>query len=550
MEHCCLIRWMFLFLVLVVLSATLVVRGWNENFTGFEAALIGVNLTVAVLAINFSSLTYQASEYRQFQRGLSPNLLLGFLVVLVWALVPAMILVFDRRLLGVLSLAALPVTALLSVVLVEWTKYEASPHSLIRQLSRVRRWRKEFRAYAREIEKRKQELKALKLSEPGNMPAHEWDWVNLPPVPENDPFTILGSVGCTAAKSGNASAVVQASESLLKALDECYAEIRPSQNHLPAQTASLVESQVERIALVSEYVDSTGNLSIRFLETCGNYLTGKTKEHLPLASSWMFVVDTIVASGQRWLARKKPLPAKPALILLSQLCRKGMERYAAMERDESDERFESLFYPHTLGGLVARLKPLGSTAVEAGENDYLYRIFDALGWLGCSAAKSNNWIVAAECIQALAQLGREARAQGLECHWESCAVQPADHAGERIGWIVSWIPKLSEKDRSSWLELCSQGLSRLEGRTHNIILKRKDNRSELQINVSDSPHKESFLSDAGSRELDYSNFKMLKDFKLHGHMGGTVVQGPPVPMEVEPGSQSAAKVKDEVEPAC
>jgi hypothetical protein len=299
----------------------------------------------------------------------------------------------------------------------------------------------------------------------------------------------------------------------------------------------LVESQVERIAVVSEDVDSTGNLSIRFLETCANYVTGKTKEHLPLASSWMFVVDTIVASGQRWLARKKPLPAKPALILLSQLCRKGMESYGAIEHDKSDEYKESLFYPHTLGRLVARLKPLGSTAVEAGENDYLYRIFDALGWLGCSAAKSNNLEVAGECIQALAQLGREARAQGLECHWESCAVQPADHAGERIVWIATWIHKLSEKDRSSWLELCSQGLSRLTGQTRNITLKRKDDRWELQFNPSDSPHKERFSSDAGSRELDYSNFKMLKDFKLHGHMDGIVVQGSPVPIKVVPGSQ-------------
>jgi hypothetical protein len=94
--------------------------------------------------------------------------------------------------------------------------FRASPHSLIRQLSCVRRWRKEFRGYAREIERRKQELKALGLSEPENRPTHESDWVSLPPVPENDPFTILGSVGCTAAKSGNASAVVRASEMPIK----------------------------------------------------------------------------------------------------------------------------------------------------------------------------------------------------------------------------------------------------------------------------------------------------------------------------------------------
>jgi hypothetical protein len=336
------------------------------------------------------------------------------------------------------------------------------------------------------------------------------------------------------------SAVVRASESLLRALDVCYSEIHASPNHLPAQTANFVESQLERIALLTEDVDSTGNLSTRFLETCADYLANKTKEHLPLASACTFVVNTMVASGQRWLARKKPVPAKPPLVLLSQLCRKGMERCVAIENNQSEGHEESLFWPHTLGSLVARLKPLGSTAVEAGESDYLYRIFDALVWLGCSAAKSNNWIVAKECVQALAQLGREARAQGLECHWEHCAVQPADHAGKRIAWIATWIPKLGEDVKSRWLELCSQGLSRLNGQISKITLVEKDDRSRIQIDVSDSPHKERFLSDAGSRELDYSNFRMLKDFELYGHLEGTVVRGPPIPIKLKSESESAS----------
>lgn len=525
-----MVRWISLAVVLIALSVCLALGSRTTNPAGLEAALIGANLTVAVLAINFSSLAYQASEYRQFQRGLSPNLLTGFLVVLLWSLTPVTVLVFSRSLFGIFGLAALPITALLSVLLVAWTKYEASPYSLIRQLSNTRRWREAIRAYARKIENKKQALRGLKLSEPGNMPSHEWDWVTLPTVSENDPFTILGSIGCTAAKSGNASAVGQASESLLRALDVCYSEIQAGRERLPTQTASLIESQLERLAITAENVDSTGSLSGCFLGACADYLANKTKDPLPLASPCRFVITTMVASGQRWLDRHKPATAKPALVLVSQLCRKGVERQAAIDNDKSEPDPESLFWNDNVGHLAAMLKPLGSAAIKAGESEYLYRVFDALGWLGCAAIKNDNWIVTTECIQALAQLGREARAGGLECHWESCAVQPCDHAGERIGWIATWIPKRTEEMKSRWLELCSQGFSRLNGK---VTTATKGDRSDIRFAVSDEPYKERFFSDAGSRELDYSNWQMLKDFALHGHSKGIVVKSSPIPIKTE-----------------
>lgn len=49
--------------------------------------------------------------------------------------------------------------------------------------------------------------------------------------------------------------------------------------------------------------------------------------------------------------------------------------------------------------------------------------------------------------------------------------------------------------------------------------------------LSKNAHKESFVSwSTGARELDYSDFSMLKDFELYGHMGGILVRGPNIPL--------------------
>ena len=66
-----MVRWLFVSIALLGLSATLVLVGHSQNFDSVKPTLIAVNITVAVLAINFAFSAYQASEYRQFQRGLS-----------------------------------------------------------------------------------------------------------------------------------------------------------------------------------------------------------------------------------------------------------------------------------------------------------------------------------------------------------------------------------------------------------------------------------------------------------------------------------------------
>lgn len=261
-----MVRWLFVSIALLGLSATLALVGRSQNFDSIKPTLIAANITVAVLAINFALSAYQASEYRQFQRGLSPNLLFACLFVLLGAMSPTVCLVFAPALVGIVGISMLPITALLSVALVGLAKREATPNALVKQHSRKRKWRQTFRHYGALCKEAEARWKQLGLAEPENMPMYEWSWTPLPPLLATDPMNMLGAIGCAAAKGGNASGVVQVTEALLAAMDECSGEIYA--RRVPAKVSSIVETQLNRIAVAAEEADSTGTISARFLDAC------------------------------------------------------------------------------------------------------------------------------------------------------------------------------------------------------------------------------------------------------------------------------------------
>lgn len=198
------------------------------------------------------------------------------------------------------------------------------------------------------------------------------------------------------------------------------------------------------------------------------------------------------------------------------LCEKGVRQWA--EGKKSGQRLEgheeSLFWSWNLPKLAAMMQALGSAAVNAGDSEILYRVFDAYGWLGCSALKAGNRDTTAACVRALAQLGREARAKGLECHWDRCAIKPEDHARKSIEWILTWIPKADPGERKGFLGICSQSISRLSGVVTKYTMTEQDGEPPIEMATSKEAHVESFSSEAGCRKLDYSDPKMLKDFEL------------------------------------
>jgi hypothetical protein len=526
-----MIKWILICAAIVGLSCITLCTGQNTSFAGFEGTLLGLNLSVAVLAINFSFVAYQSSEYRQFQRGLAPNLLFGCLVMLWWAMIPALSLVFYRSGIGLIALAAIPVTGLLSIALVELAKYEASPEALVRNLATASRRKNAFKDYGKVVSARKTEWGKQKLSKPEDMPTHEWSWVPLPPPSKSDPFFLLGSIGCVASKASNAGVVVIVTQEMLKAYSEFYQVYDSTRNNIPHEVGGLIEAQLERLCQATE-TDSTGYLSARFLDVCAIHLINASNTPDPQIHAFSFVAHLLANSGRTMIEKGHLDAARIPLIAIRQCCLKGVYEIAARAKDGKEPDINSLFFDHTLGNVAAIIKPLGTAAITAGQSDYLYRVFDAFGWLGCTALKNGNREVTKTCLRALAQLGREARAKKLECHWDRCALLPEQHARERIQWVMSWITKEPEATRDSWLPLCAQALSRITGKEITLTVEKKGDQVRIVIQESDEEHMEGYSADGGSRQLDYSDINMLKDFELYGG-GGMVMQGPTIPFKIE-----------------
>jgi hypothetical protein len=384
------------------------------------------------------------------------------------------------------------------------------------------------------------EWKNLDLARPEDMPTHEWRWIPLPLLPATDPFSKLGAIAATAAKTGDIAVVVQVARGLLEAIDVSADLTAPGEKSLPSQVSGIVKSQLSRIIAVAENADTTGDTSAGVLDVLADYLATRSKEQWPPVQPCTFIGALMVLSGERWIRRGETHIARRALIVLRLLCQQGVYRWQG--KGPQDDNMDSLFWIHYLGGLAQMIKPLGTTAIEAGETDFLYRVFDAFGWLGCSAVKSRNREVARACVRALAQLGREARAKGLECFWDKCAVRPEDHARERIEWMLTWTARTDDDDRADWIAIIEQGLSRLGGNVVTISYVSAEENRPFECVRSAEPYIEQFGSDAGWRELNYSDTKMLKDFELHGVRGGVFIQGPAVPLQ---GSQDEKTVSPE-----
>jgi hypothetical protein len=529
----CMKRWLLLSLLLVSLSVAVVLSGYKADLKQFEPTLIALNVTIAALAINFSFVAYQSSEYRQFQRGLSPSLLFGCIVLLIWAVTPALVLVFARPFVGVIGLAVLPITALCSVGLVALAKREAGPNPIIKQASKKRRRRRTLSEYARKVDSTRKEWEQLSLTTRPEMATHERDWILQPVMPSNDPFSVLGAIGSIAAENCNIEGMALATQGLLSALDEALLLLQPDGRPLLHKVIRLIESPLKQIAVAAEDADPTTNVSSHFLDVCGRYFGSKCSQGWPVEAACFPVADLMLDSAKRWIKQGKFDAARTPLVVIRQACFKGMDRWSSEPTHNGDDHSESLFWPPHLGRLAQMMKPLGTCAIEIGGEDgskYLYHVLGAFGWLGCSAMKMRHNEVVTVCVRALAQLGREARARKLECHWDRCALEPHQHAEESIDWILTWLMRLPHDERGRWLGIFAQGYSRLLGSVVNIEIVDSGEKRNFEKKISSTAHKETFASYNGVRELDYCNFSMLKDFELHGHMGGVFVRGPIVPL--------------------
>lgn len=510
------LKWLLPIIAFGGLSVFLGSTGRHAVTDGFGPVLIGANLTVAALAINFSFVTYQATEIRRFQHGLSMILLAGCLAVLAIAISPVVALVFDKSSVAWVGAATIPVLALLSVLLVSLAKREANPIIVMHRGASLRKWKKAIKARSAKISEARAKFESLNLVPLGNQSLHESDWFIQPEIPPSDPSQLVLGVGMFGVKNKNIECVVASSKHLIAALDlgwKLYynedAKFHGSSDH--------IRDAFQMLASEARLGDSTGQLSSGISNAVAHYIVNEAAKGEPSAEPIQFLSSLLVQEGCELLeTRKSSCVARDALMAIRQVSDKGAAAWKDVREDPSHHFFRHLYWEHSLSNFASMIKLLGSSAVKAKDSHFLYLVLEGYGWLGCAAVKANNVELAKTCIRGLAQLGRESRSAKLECHWDRCALLPDHHALERIEWIVTWVPKADPEKQQEFLNLLGNGASRLRGKNSTYNFSLSGEKATIGIDYSEEPHSESQSGSGGHRNLDYSDDSMLKDYELYG----------------------------------
>ena len=186
-----------------------------------------------------------------------------------------------------------------------------------------------------------------------------------------------------------------------------------------------------------------------------------------------------------------------------------------LEINTQEHMIEDFLLDGVFSSCATTIQRLGEKAVNKRDSEYLYRCMDAIGWLGCAAARKSNQTVGNICANALVQLGRISRAEKLPCFWTRCALLPADHAFERLEWILSWTVTLDQDARERWGTSLSEALSRLRGYKTTVQYVEQNGAWKYSLDSADKPHTYTVIDNGMPRVIDYSMFDELKEFNLY-----------------------------------
>jgi hypothetical protein len=419
----------------------------------------------------------------------------------------------------------LPVLTVAVAALLEIAHRETDPVTLLNRRCSLAVVKRHLLSLMPEIAKRIQETMPLEPSKSEGRPTHEFDWHLEIPMREDDPLNQLATLGLLAVQNNDLYAFARVIRRSLEIIDwaESFALTKSELGDRKVREVFRAQtfSAFHRVILAVTRDKETVGLAHVAIDTLAEFVVTKTMRQEQTHDAVFSVLRLMERLAEHCYESGSTNEIRVPLILARQIVQKGMDA-PLKPKDGKEDSVEVLEFYHQLPYLSYTIKRLGTFAIAKSDSNLLYRCLDAFSWLGCSALKRKD-ATAIQCLRALCQLGREARAKGLECHWDRCALRPEDHAAERIDWIATWLLKLPEDDRDFWLQYINCAYSRLFGKRTSAHVEVGNNRVFVRREVSDKNYIESYTDEAAGRQVDFSDFTFLKDLELERMMDeGTV----------------------------
>lgn len=345
-------------------------------------------------------------------------------------------------------------------------------------------------------------------------PSHEISWSPVSNLPANDPYGFLRILSITATEQRDLETFERALDRAFEVVSWLYGSI--GQGRLTAKDLSGTDvvlthgaSLLVRIGLATRGAQERQVFAERFLNKLSVFVIETGLPNYSVAELLPHLLTVMESVAEDLLQNQNRAGALIPVITIRQLATE------AVESQSPEDRMQAMLIMHAVEQCARSLQRLGEMSIRLGHADYLYACFDALGWLGCAAAREDESGVGNACANALAQLGRIARAKKLACFYTRCALLPEDHAYERIQWIITWTAALEGARREGWGESMAEAISRLLGRQTSIHYEAKGEKFMCRVDVTEHPYKFTMNDNGRVRTIDYSDPDELKDFHLY-----------------------------------
>ncbi|KOH45351.1 hypothetical protein [Sunxiuqinia dokdonensis] len=491
----------------LILSGALYFIIQDGNFQTYNRAFITASITIAIFAINFSFLQLQNNKYKQLQNKISGQQLTFSIITLFVSLAPLITLAINETYVPTVSFIAIPILAYSSILLWQISYDTINPIFLINRNNKERKLKRFLRRFDKANQEKQLFLKKYDSTIPTETPMHDFGSSKFATISvKNDPFFRIRNICILSLENGDISVFIQAIESFFelieKYLDYELKEKKDSRFKLYQHIENNLSSIFNKAIGTNEKTDFQNKLietaTIFFKKSSEKFLQTHELVRNLLGSQFKFSMK-IVENGN----------ISGAMIFTS-TCRYLVQNGIINPPPKKENDFFMVHLPFLSG----YIKELGSKAVVVNDSDFLYRCLEELGYLGCTGVKNNDVSTGKLALQYIVQLGRESRAKKMKCFWTHCALEPWEHAHERIWWLLSWVATLDESTHRHWLDIFETGYSRILGFKVELSSEEKDGKVGFRIKETNEKYVEGFSSDGYTKNVDYSDFNEIKELKL------------------------------------
>ncbi len=500
----------------LVLSTIFFLLG-KSDLKDYRNTLIGLNVTIAIFAINFSFVEYQFSPYRILIKSSGRIHRWFSIVLLLISLLPLLFTIYETNYLGRVALTLLPITAYGSVLLGILVSRECRGKTLLEKCISSKKFKSYLKLFISDLDKEIYNEKQIKMKNIKETPMHELTSNTLYPfISDDDPIEFAISLAYTALLNNDLITFNAVIEKLLS----LYSEIRnfrilstlSEDYEIRSWLNNYITQGFERIFRFAIANDKSLSFLVKIQEQFALYIRNESKNQKQTDKIVTDIFKMMTYLSQYFLEKDLYGPALISINIARQVTQEGIDN---PKKDKSDGK-NDLQFEYNLQIYPIMIKNIGSKAISLKNNNFLYRCLDTLGWLGCSAVKKKQYYITKGCLASLTQLGRESRSVGLRCFDTHCGLRPEDHVQERLDWIRSWIISTKESNGEYFaFDELIEAYQRLLGFEIEVSFEKIKEQERMSLTITKNPHIFTMKVDGITRTIDYSDNQVTDEIELY-----------------------------------